>query len=361
MLFNSPNTVFASNVVGVSGVSTTINEIYLSDIENVKNRPAGSLGEKIMAEKLSLFLQNNGFSCFNSLNNFTQEFNLTNGKTSQNIIGEKNIGAKYYVVVGAHYDAVYVENKSYGYNDNLSGVVGLMELAKNLPALNYNLIVAFWGAEEIGCLGSKYFVENLPNEIKDNILLYLNLDTIGAGDYRYYYTNDFSTPYSVLVSKILDAQGLINASGKMFSTNAANGANYYTLGMQSDNSSFLKAGINSINFFTGNLSSGNGLGYFETKNHPRIMHNTDTLETIETVFADNHFAENIAFISSSAMNLLQNLNENDFAPNQVNENLYSSFVLKLSGVVFIGVWFIVFIIIFKLKYKEMTIKKLIKK
>ena len=49
-----------------SSEKQTINEIYLSDIENVKNRSAGSLGEKIMAEKLSLFLQNNGFSYFNN-------------------------------------------------------------------------------------------------------------------------------------------------------------------------------------------------------------------------------------------------------------------------------------------------------
>lgn len=356
--FSFKTEVYATETLNTSSIKETIELLYDN---TTKNRSAGSVGEKNMATKLESFLDTYNFGYFGGQTTYAQVFDIGKGKQSQNIIGEKNIGSKHYVIIGAHYDCVYVEGNSYGYNDNLSGIVGIMELAKRLNNIPYNLVVAFWGAEEVGCLGSKYFVENLPSEIKSNILLYINFDTIGAGDYNYYYTTDFACKYSTKISKLLVNETIKNSSGKLFSSHSVNGSNYYTLGMQSDNSSFLKAGINSLNFFSGNLETSNGLGYFETASQPRIMHNTDSKETIETVFNSNHFAENIEKTIAFTELVVGGITPESFSPNQVTPNLYSPLTLKLSGIIFVLLLFVGFVIVYKIHYKDITIKKLLKK
>jgi aminopeptidase YwaD len=97
-----------------------------------------------------------------------------------------------YIVIGAHYDHLgYGGSETgsrnpdtiaihYGADDNASGTVGIMELAEKLAAKNpnYTIIAVAFGAEEMGLLGSRHFVENLPIE-KEKISLMINLDMIG--------------------------------------------------------------------------------------------------------------------------------------------------------------------------------------
>jgi len=87
------------------------------------------------------------------------------------------------VIIGAHYDHLGTHNGHIfnGSDDNASGASGLLALAKVWmesgvkPACN--LIFAAWSAEEIGLLGSQYFVENMKIQ-SQNILLYINMDMI---------------------------------------------------------------------------------------------------------------------------------------------------------------------------------------
>lgn len=336
-------------------ITQNLQTIYLNELDSVKNRSAGSVGEKNMADNLVDYCTNSGFEHFGNLTSFTQEFEIGNGKTSQNVIAKKNDGAEKYVILGAHYDAVYVENNSYGYNDNLSGVLAVMETARILDvSTEYSLVVAFWGAEEVGCLGSEYFVANLPAEIKNNILLYVNFDTVGAGDYRYYYTNDFQTNYSKVVDQTFANAGIKKYSNQLYSPHTTNDINYSSLGLQSDNASFLKAGINSLSYFAGNLETTNGFGYFETAGHPRIMHTTDSKGTIEEIFGTQHFAENIAFFAETTSMLLETseFSESSFSPNQVSSWLYSDVYLKLIGVGAVVFGFGIYLIIYFKKYKN---------
>jgi len=94
------------------------------------------------------------------------------GKDSENII-----------VVGAHYDHYgtfngYIWN---GADDNGSGTVGIMTLAKAVMATGEKpektIVFAAWDGEEKGLLGSRYFVEN-PYKPLENIMLNINLDMI---------------------------------------------------------------------------------------------------------------------------------------------------------------------------------------
>ncbi|HHN48311.1 MAG TPA: M20/M25/M40 family metallo-hydrolase [Bacteroidales bacterium] len=98
------------------------------------------------------------------------------------------------IVIGAHYDHLGKGGTGsgsrmpdtvavhYGADDNASGIAALLELAAALPLERFNLqrsiIFVAFGAEEMGLVGSKYFVDNLPfaaNQIKTMI----NLDMIG--------------------------------------------------------------------------------------------------------------------------------------------------------------------------------------
>ena len=86
------------------------------------------------------------------------------------------------VVVGAHYDHLgtyngYIWN---GSDDNASGTVGVMTLAKAFVATGVKpkktIIFAAWTGEEKGLLGSQYFVDKYPHQ--ENLVLDLNFDMI---------------------------------------------------------------------------------------------------------------------------------------------------------------------------------------
>ena len=102
-----------------------------------------------------------------------------------------------YLVIGAHYDhlgfggpgsgsrrpdTVAVHN---GADDNASGVAAIIEIAEKLAAakksLQRNIIVVAFGAEEMGTIGSRYFVRDPLFDLK-KIKYMLNIDMIGRLD-----------------------------------------------------------------------------------------------------------------------------------------------------------------------------------
>jgi Zn-dependent M28 family amino/carboxypeptidase len=70
-----------------------------------------------------------------------------------------------------------------GANDNASGVAMLLALAKyygeNKP--KFDTYFLFTTAEEVGLLGSSYFIQNPPFDLK-KIKMLVNLDMVGTGD-----------------------------------------------------------------------------------------------------------------------------------------------------------------------------------
>jgi Zn-dependent M28 family amino/carboxypeptidase len=90
------------------------------------------------------------------------------------------------VVFSAHYDHLGSLGKDaifYGANDNASGISMLLEMAayyqQNPPP--FTVVFMAFGGEEIGLLGSKYFVEN-PLFDLEKIKLLINLDLVGTGN-----------------------------------------------------------------------------------------------------------------------------------------------------------------------------------
>lgn len=86
------------------------------------------------------------------------------------------------VMAGAHLDGV---EEGPGINDNGSGSAGLLEVAESLGQHRpqNTLRFAFWGAEEIGLVGSTQWVADQSQEELDRIALYLNFDMIGSPNY----------------------------------------------------------------------------------------------------------------------------------------------------------------------------------
>lgn len=96
------------------------------------------------------------------------------------------------IVIGAHYDhlGLGIEGSlaprwgevHNGADDNASGVAGVLELARAFSArrseLKRNVLFVTFGGEELGTLGSGYFVKNPVIPLKD-IVAMINLDMIG--------------------------------------------------------------------------------------------------------------------------------------------------------------------------------------
>lgn len=114
-------------------------------------------------------------------------------RKARNIIAFINNNANNTVVLGAHYDHLgYGEDKNAldavhevhnGADDNASGTAALLELARKLknnsPKANNYLLMHFSG-EELGLMGSKYWLDNPTIQVSANYMI--NMDMVGRYD-----------------------------------------------------------------------------------------------------------------------------------------------------------------------------------
>ena len=177
---------------------------YLAD-NKLEGRQTGSEGEQIAADyiadrfkilKIDAKGTNSYFQdfSFNKSSNPHEQvtFEDTDNENqifSKNVIGFIDNGAKNTVVIGAHYDhlgyggqgSLYVGKEIHnGADDNASGTALMLDLANQLKFDNFNnnyLFIGFSG-EEMGLLGSNYFVKN-PTIDLSSINYMINLDMVG--------------------------------------------------------------------------------------------------------------------------------------------------------------------------------------
>ncbi|OGP70688.1 MAG: hypothetical protein A2W09_04515, partial [Deltaproteobacteria bacterium RBG_16_50_11] len=96
-----------------------------------------------------------------------------------------------FLVLGAHYDHLGKDEKSGSYftgaDDNASGVSSLLEIGQLLSEkkkeLKRSLVLLFFGGEEWGLLGSRYFVEN-PFVPLSQVKAMFSVDTIGGSTHQ---------------------------------------------------------------------------------------------------------------------------------------------------------------------------------
>ena len=179
---------------------------YLAD-DKLEGRATGTDGEKKAAEYIadrfkSLGLEGRGTNGY--FQDFTfkpkkdphsevkyTEINSDSTITGRNILGFLDNNSSQTIVIGAHFDHLgwgsegslhRGEDKAIhnGADDNASGVAVMLNLASKLKETNKGnnyLFMAFSG-EEMGLLGSNYFVKNATIDT-DSINYMLNMDMVG--------------------------------------------------------------------------------------------------------------------------------------------------------------------------------------
>lgn len=178
----------------------------------------------------------------------------TSVQPTSNVIGViKGIyNSKPPLILTAHYDHLGVDALGNYYNgalDNASGTAFLLELSKSLSSLvkpERDIIFVALTGEEFGLLGSKYFVSNHSEQIKNSDVI--NFDMIGAPN----------TPVTFMIGT--SAEKLQNTESynflKMLELLCLQNNIKYDVKIQnsSDHSSFNDAGINAITICHSDLS-----------------------------------------------------------------------------------------------------------
>jgi hypothetical protein len=239
---------------------------FLAD-DKLEGRQTGTEGEKAAAEYLAkrfkaLGLEPKGTDGY--FQDFTfkpkagphQEVKFTDVKadstvTGRNIVAYLNNNANQTIVVGAHYDHLGygAEGSLYrgedkqihnGADDNASGVAVMLNLASKLKIANKSnnyLFLAFSG-EEMGLLGSNYFVKNATIDL-DSVNYMLNMDMVGRLK-----KDSTLAVYGVGTTPIF--KQVINASNNKFKLiEQESGVG------PSDHTSFYLSDIPVLHFFTG--------------------------------------------------------------------------------------------------------------
>jgi Zn-dependent M28 family amino/carboxypeptidase len=171
--------------------------------------------------------------------------------TDVNVLAERRgkVAPDNVVMAGAHLDGV---PEGPGINDNGSGSAALLETAIMLGRLNpeNTLRFAWWGAEELGLIGSTEYVENLPASELDKIALYMNYDMVGSPNYvPMVYDADESTfpapvpvpPGSTAIEDLYESY--YTSIGQKYDDSEFSG--------RSDYQAFIEAGVPSGGLFTG--------------------------------------------------------------------------------------------------------------
>ena len=88
------------------------------------------------------------------------------------------------ILLGGHLDSVA---NGPGINDNGSGIAAVLEIARQASRLHvgpkHGLRFAFWGAEELGLVGSRSYAQSLSPRDRSRILGVINLDMVGSPNY----------------------------------------------------------------------------------------------------------------------------------------------------------------------------------
>ncbi len=118
----------------------------------------------------------------------TMRLDATSATTrTRNVVAQTTTGSTDDVVlVGAHLDSVPAGP---GINDNGTGTAAILETALQLgaaPKVTNAVRFAWWGAEELGLLGSERYVNALSAADRSKIALYLNFDMLGSPNFGYF-------------------------------------------------------------------------------------------------------------------------------------------------------------------------------
>lgn len=238
----------------------------------------------------------------------------------ENLIFSKQGASDRVIVVGAHYDCV---EQTFGTDDNASGVGVLLELASiySTKESPYTIRFILFSAEEPGCLGSQYYVDNLSQEERDRIACMINIDTIAAGDNTYLYGGTVDDSGSIVQDwAVYQAQSAADLLGidMSFHPDVNDSFPTPTKATASDQMPFANVGIPYIYCEASNWNGEPYTNFYQTSNSAvdggTIMHKAeyDNLTFIENTFGTRAY-EHLQAYAKLLDYLLENMKEGEYA------------------------------------------------
>ncbi|BCL30003.1 M28 family metallopeptidase [Streptomyces aurantiacus] len=181
----APARVAAAPDIPVAAVKAHLTQLQSIATANGGNRAHGRTGYKASLDYVKGKLDAAGFTT--TIQQFT-----SSGSVGYNLIADWPGGdANQIVMAGSHLDSV---TSGAGINDNGSGSAAVLETALAVSRAQYqpakHLRFAWWGAEELGLVGSRYHVNNLSTANRAKISGYLNFDMIGSPNPGYFVYDD---------------------------------------------------------------------------------------------------------------------------------------------------------------------------
>ncbi|MBL1289877.1 M28 family peptidase [Streptomyces sp. For3] len=171
--------------IPLANVKAHLTQLQSIATANSGNRAHGRAGYKASVDYVKAKLDAAGYTT--ALQQFT-----SGGATGYNLIADWPGGDPNKVLMaGSHLDSV---TSGAGINDNGSGSAAVLETALAVSraqlAPDKHLRFAWWGAEELGLVGSKYYVNNLATAERSKLAGYLNFDMIGSPNPGYFVYDD---------------------------------------------------------------------------------------------------------------------------------------------------------------------------
>jgi Zn-dependent M28 family amino/carboxypeptidase len=174
----SINSSIASQVALVApiNIQTWVDELTGFHNRHSKSKYINQVAEWIKNELLKL-----GYGNGVHFHDYTES-----GYQLKNVICDKRGTSQKYIIICAHYDTILKENlddsvsRAPGADDNASGVVALLEIARIISSLNLekNVQFAFFSGEEQGLWGSMHYAQQIKENNTDLHLL-INMDMCG--------------------------------------------------------------------------------------------------------------------------------------------------------------------------------------
>jgi len=222
--------------ISLSNVQAHLNSFQTIANNNGGNRAHGRPGYRASIDYVKAKLDAAGYTT--SVQQFSH-----GGATGYNLIADWPGGDPNDVLMlGGHLDSV---TSGPGINDNGTGSAGILEVALTVARENLkpkkHLRFGWWGAEELGLVGSNYYVNQLPAAEKSRIKAYLNFDMTGSPNPGYFVYSASGQPSgSAQLQQVLQA----GFSGVV-------ATELTSVGGRSDHAAFARAGIPVGGLFTG--------------------------------------------------------------------------------------------------------------
>jgi Zn-dependent M28 family amino/carboxypeptidase len=258
--------------------------LYVISSDKLRGRECGSFQMEIAAKYLQGVYNDIGLSKFKGIPNYFQDVSAYDSTyLGKNIIGFIEGTDSYlkdeYLVISAHYDHLGVSKHKNeiilgdsiynGARDNAVGVNALIEIARHftINPPKRSVIFACFTAEEIGYLGSDYFVSHLPISF-NKIVFNFNIDNVGY--------NNISAITVLGMGRTTIDSVINNKCGELNLRVISNPNPELNLYERSDNVSFVDKGIPSVTYCMGFDSIDSGV----RKNYHTVLDNLNSLDLI---------------------------------------------------------------------------------